>query len=97
MCGSETKERSRGQNKEGSRKKKKKKKILVEDTERSQIAESKHKKIIPGDKREYQPSKKTKEKQPARYHRNAGVKIGGTNLYERCVCAGQDCLVHNSM
>jgi len=68
----------------------------VEDTERSQIARSKHKKIIPGDEREHRPSKKTKEKQPARYHRDARVKMGDANLYERCVCAGQDCLVHNS-
>jgi len=48
----------------------------VEDTERSQIAGSKHKKIIPGDEREHRPSKKTKEKQPARYHMDAGIKMG---------------------
>jgi len=57
---------------------------------------SKYKEVTPGDDREYQPSKKAKEKQPVRYHRDIGVKTKGTNPCERCIHARQDCLVYNS-
>jgi len=70
--------------------------ILLESTERFQITGSKYKKILLEDDRDYWPSKKAKGKQPARYYGDNGVKIGGANHCERCVCARQDCLVHNS-
>jgi len=70
--------------------------ILLEGTERFQIAGSKCKKASLKDNRDYWPSKKAKGKQLARYHRDNGVKIRDANPYEKCVCARQNCLVHNS-
>ena len=69
---------------------------LLEGAEGSQIIGSKHKKIAARDEEEQQPSKKAKEKQPEKYYRDTAVKMGGSNPYKRCVCAGQDCLVHPS-
>jgi len=69
---------------------------LLEEAERSQVMGSKHKEVASGDKEGQQPSKKAKEKQPGKYHRGATVKMGDTNLCERCVSAGQNCLVHPS-
>ena len=43
---------------------------LLENTKRSQIIESKHKEVTPGNNRECWPFKKAKGKQPARYHRD---------------------------
>ena len=34
--------------------------------------------------------------QPGKYYGGAVVKMGGSNPCERCVCTGQDCLVHPS-
>jgi len=62
--------------------------VLVEDAKRSQITESKHKEVTPGDK-------KAKEKQPTRYCRDARIKMEGANPCERYVHARQDCLVYN--
>ena len=69
---------------------------LLEEAEKSLIAESKCKKVAAGDKKVQWPSKKAKGKQPEKYHRSAVVKIGGVNPYERYMSAGQDCLVHPS-
>ncbi len=69
---------------------------LLEGTERSQIIESKHKEVPLEDDRDYWPFKKAKGKQPARYCRDNRVKIGSANPYERCVHAGQNCLVYSS-
>jgi len=69
---------------------------LLERAERSQVVGSKHKEVAAGDKEEQWPSKKARGKQLGKYHRGAAVKIGGTTPCERCVCAGQDCLVHPS-
>ena len=57
---------------------------------------SKHKEIISGDEKEQWLSKKNKRKQPARYCRNAMVKMGNVNSCKRYVSIGQDCMVHNS-
>ena len=65
---------------------------LLEGAEGSQVMGSKHKKIAAGDKEGQQPSKKARGK----YHRDATVKMGGSNPCERCVCTRQDCLVHLS-
>ena len=70
--------------------------ILLEGTEGSQVAGSKYKEIAARDKEGQQSFKKSRGKQPGKYHGGAAVKIGGTNPCERCVCAGQDCLVHPS-
>jgi len=69
---------------------------LLEEAEGSQAAGSKCKEIAAGDEEEQWPSKKAREKQPGKYCRGAAVKMGGTTPCERCVCAGQDCLVHPS-
>ena len=69
---------------------------LLEGAERSQVTESKHKEIAARNKKVQQPSKKAKEKQPEKYYRGAAVKMGGANSCERCVSAGQDCLVYPS-
>ena len=69
---------------------------LLEGAEGSQVVGSKHKKVAVGDEEEQQPSKKARGKQPGKYRGGAAVKMGGPNLCERCVCAGQDCLVHPS-
>ena len=57
-----------------------------EEDERQRVAEEE----------EQQPSKKARGKQPGKYHGGAAVKMGGATPCERCVCAGQDCLVHPS-
>ena len=69
---------------------------LLEGAEGSQVAGSKHKKVAAGDEEEQRPSKKARGKQPGKYRGGATVKMGGSNPCERCVCAGQDCLVHPS-
>ena len=69
---------------------------LLEGAEGSQVAGSKRKEVAAGDEEEQRPSKKTRGKQLGKYHRGAAVKMGGSNPCERCVCAGQDCLVHPS-
>jgi len=69
---------------------------LLEGAEGSQVAGSKRKKVAAGDKEVQRPSKKARGKQPGKYHRGAAVKMGGANPCERCVSAGQDCLVHSS-
>ena len=65
---------------------------LLEGVEGSQVAGSKRKEIAAGGEEEQQPSKKARGK----YRGGAAVKMGGSNPCERCVCAGQDCLVHPS-
>jgi len=65
---------------------------LLEGAEGSQVAGSKHKKVAAGDEEEQRPSKKARGK----YCGGAAVKMEGSNPCERCVCAGQDCLVHLS-
>ena len=65
---------------------------LLEGAEGSQVTGSKHKKVASGDEEEQWPSKKARGK----YRGDAAVKMGGSNPCERCVCAGQDCLVHPS-
>ena len=68
--------------------------ILLEGVEGSQVMGYKHKKVATGDEEGQQFSKKAREKQPGKYHRGVAVKMGGTNPCERCVCTGQDYLVH---
>ena len=70
--------------------------ILLEGAKGSQVIGSKHKNVAAGDEERQQPSKKARGKQPEKYHKGAAVKMGGTNPCERCVSAGQDCLVHSS-
>ena len=65
---------------------------LLERAKESQVVGSKCKEIATGDKKKQWPSKKARGK----YHGGATVKMGGANLYERCMCARQDCLVHLS-
>jgi len=69
---------------------------LLERAEGSQVVGSKHKEITAGDEEEQWPSKKARGKQLVKYHGGAAVKMGGSNPYERCVCARQDCLVYPS-
>jgi len=69
---------------------------LLEETEGSQIAGSKHKKIAARDEKGQWPFKKARGKQPEKYHGGAAVKMGGANPCERCVSAKQDCMVHSS-
>ena len=69
---------------------------LLEGAEGSQVVGSKRKKVTAGDEEGQWPSKKARGKQPGKYRRGAAVKMGGSNLCERCVYAGQDCLVHPS-
>jgi len=69
---------------------------LLEGAEGSQVAGSKRKEIATGDEEEQRPSKKARGKQPGKYRGGAAVKIGGSIPCERCVYAGQDCLVHPS-
>ena len=69
---------------------------LLERAEGFQVAGSKCKEIAAGDEEEQQPSKKARGKQPGKYHGGAAVKMGGSNLCERCVYTRQDCLVHLS-
>ena len=65
---------------------------LLEGAEGSQVAGSKRKEITAGGEEEQRPSKKARGK----YRGGAAVKLGNSNPCERCVCAGQDCLVHLS-
>ena len=69
---------------------------LLERAEGSQVAGSKCKEVATGGEEEQRPSKKARGKQPGKYRGGAAVKMGGSNPCERCVCAGQDCLVHPS-
>jgi len=69
---------------------------LLERAEGSQVVGSKRKKVATGDEEEQQPSKKARGKQSGKYCGGAAVKMGGSNPCERCMCAGQDCLVHPS-
>jgi len=69
---------------------------LLERAEGSQVAGSKHKEVAAGDEEEQRSSKKARGKQPGKYRGGATVKMGGTTPCERCVSAGQDCLVHPS-
>ena len=67
---------------------------LLERAEGSQATGSKRKEVATGDEEEQWPSKKARGKQPGKYRGGAAVKMGGSNPCERCVCAGQDCLVY---
>ena len=69
---------------------------LLEEAEGSQAAGSKCKEVATGDEEEQWPSKKARGKQLGQYRGGAAVKMGGSNPCKRCVCAGQDCLVHLS-
>ena len=69
---------------------------LLEGAEGSQVVGSKRKEVAAGGEEEQRPSKKARGKQPGKYCRGAAVKMGGATPCERCVCAGQDCLVHPS-
>ena len=69
---------------------------LLEGAEGSQVTGSKRKEVTAGDEEEQQSSKKARGKQPGKYRGGAAVKMGGSNPCKRCVCAGQDCLVHPS-
>ena len=60
---------------------------LLEGAEGFQVAGSKHKEVAAGGEEEQWPSKKTRGKQPGKYHGGAAVKMGGSNPCERCVCA----------
>ena len=65
---------------------------LLEGAEGFQVMGSKCKEVAAGDEEEQRPSKKARGK----YCGGATVKMGGSNPCKRCVCAGQDCLVHPS-
>ena len=69
---------------------------LLEGAEGSQVAGSKCKEVATGGGEEQQLSKKARGKQLGKYHGGAAVKMEGSNPCERCVCTGQDCLVHPS-
>ena len=69
---------------------------LLEGAEGSHVTGSKCKEVAAGDEEEQRPSKKARGKQLGKYHGGAAVKMEGSNPYERCVCARQDCLVHPS-
>jgi len=69
---------------------------LLEGAEGSQVAGSKCKEVTTGGEEEQQLSKKARGKQPGKYRGGAIVKMGGANPCERCVSAGQNCLVHPS-
>jgi len=69
---------------------------LLEEAEEFQIMESKCKEIAAGNKKRQWSSKKAREKQLEKYCRGATVKMGGANPCERCVSAGQDCLMYHS-
>jgi len=62
---------------------------LLEGAEGSQVAGSKHKEVAAGGEEEQRLSKKARGKQPGKYCGDAAVKMGGSNLCERCVCTGQ--------
>ena len=66
---------------------------LLKGAEESQVMGSKQKEVAARDKKEQRPSKKARGKQPGKYCRGATAKKGSSNPCERCVCAGQDCVV----
>jgi len=70
--------------------------VLLEEAEGFQVVGSKHKEVATRDEEIQQPSKKARGKQPEKYRRGTAVKMEGSNPCERCMCAGQDCLVHPS-
>ena len=65
---------------------------LLEGAEGSQVVGSKRKEVATGGEEEQRPSKKARGK----YRGGAAVKMGGANPCERCVSAGQNCLVYPS-
>ena len=65
---------------------------LLESTEKSQVARSKHKEVTFRNEERQQPFKKARKK----YCRDAIVKIGSVNPCKRCIHTRQDCLVYNS-
>jgi len=69
---------------------------LLESAEEFQVVRSKCKEVSLEEDMDCWLSKKAKGKQLARYHGDLRVKMGNANFCERYVCAGQDCLVHNS-
>jgi len=69
---------------------------LLEGAEGSQVMGSKYTEVAARNEEMQRSSKKARGKQPGKYCRGAAVKIGGSNPCERCVCAGQDCLVYPS-
>ena len=69
---------------------------LLEGAEGSQAAGSKHKEVAAGGEEEQRPSKKARGKQLGNYRGGATVKMEGATPCERCVCTGQNCLVHPS-
>jgi len=66
--------------------------VLLEGAEGSQVIGSKCKGVASRDEEGQRPSKKARGK----YRRGATVKMGDSNPCERCMCAGQNCLVHPS-
>jgi len=70
--------------------------VLEEEAEGFQVTGSKRKEVTTKDEEVQRPSKKARGKQPGKYCRGAAVKMEGANPCERCVSAGQDCLVHPS-
>jgi len=70
--------------------------VLLEGAEGSQAAGFKYKEVAARDEEEQWPFKKARGKQPEKYCGGATVKMGGSNPCERCVCTGQNCLVHPS-
>ena len=69
---------------------------LSERAEGSQVVRSKYTEVATRNEEMQRPFKKARGKQLGKYRRGATVKMGGSNPCERCVCAGQDCLVHPS-
>ena len=57
---------------------------------------SKCKEITSRNEEGQQLSKKARGRYQGKYYGNATVKIGGANLYERCVSTRQSCLVYYS-
>jgi len=69
---------------------------LLEGAEGSQVAGSKCKEVAAGGEEEQRPSKKARGKQLGKYRGGAAVKMRDATPCKRCVCTGQDCLVHPS-
>jgi len=60
--------------------------VLLEGAEESQIVGPKHKEAPLGNNADHWPFKKAKEKQPARYREDIGVKLGSTtSVKDICV------------
>jgi len=74
----------------------KEKATLLKGAEGSQVTGSKCKKVATRDKEGQWSSKKARGKQPGKYHEDVSMKIRSANSCERCVCAGQNCLIHLS-